>query len=250
MKKVIKYISFIMIFSLMLLLCSCTNGGITRTSGLFTYKINLDTREIMIMGLSKKGQQEETIVIPSILNGKRVMSIGCRYDMGAEYAEFESEKLKTIYFPSGFSRVMTDGSFYEKMPNVEKVFWGDIIYNGRLCYSSKTSLTYISQKNFYTDSHFKIAGNDLSHFRLSNVVYYINDGTENTYFVDYVSGAVVNVEPPTPYREGYKFKGWYKEVECINKWDFEKDEVPQIEYNSEGKEIFKEIKIYAGWELE
>ena len=58
MKKVIKYISFIMLFSLMLLLCSCTNGGITRTSGLFTYKINLDTREI-IWGCQKKDNKRK-----------------------------------------------------------------------------------------------------------------------------------------------------------------------------------------------
>lgn len=248
MKKVIKYISFIMLFSLMLLLCSCTNGGITRTSGLFTYKINLDTREIMIMGLSKKGQQEETIVIPSILNGKRVMSIGCRYVMGAEYAEFKSEKLKTIYFPSGFGDSKLNSSFYENMPNVEKVFWGDLKYNRISGGVYQLSKTYISKQCFNINEINKF--DDSSFINIANVVYYINDGTENTYFVDYVSGAVVNVEPPTPYREGYKFKGWYKEAECINKWDFEKDEVPQIEYDSEGKEIFKEIKIYAGWELE
>ena len=136
-----------MLFSLMLLLCSCTNGGITRTSGLFTYKINLDTREIMIMGLSKKGQQEETIVIPSILNGKRVMSIGCRYDMGASYAEFKSEKLKTIYFPSGFSNSDID-RFYKNMPNVKKVFWGDHKYN-RICRGPyQLSKTYVSKQNF------------------------------------------------------------------------------------------------------
>ena len=246
MKKVIKYISFIMLFSLMLLLCSGTNGGITRTRGLFTYKINLDTREIMIMGLSKKGQQEETIVIPSILNGKRVMSIGCRYDMGAEYAEFESEKLKTIYFPSGFSNSHIDG-FYDKLPNVKKIFWGDHKYNGICGGIYQLSKTYVSKQNIEKkENEFY----DLPFIYIANVVYYINDGTENTYFVDYVSGAIVNVEPPIPYKEGYKFKGWYKEVECINKWDFEKDEVPQIEYDSEGKEIFKEIKIYAGWELE
>ncbi len=248
MKKVIKYISFIMLFSLMLLLYSCTNGGITRTSGLFTYKINLDTREIMIMGLSKKGQQEETIVIPSILNGKRVMSIGCRYDMGAEYAEFKSEKLKTIYFPSGFSNSDID-DFYDKLPNVEKIFWGDVNSNKLFRGPYEKSLTYVSKQNYYLDKT-RREDNKVTFIEMANVNYYINDGTENTYFVDYVSGAIVNVEPPIPYREGYKFKGWYKEVECINKWDFEKDEVPQIEYDSEGKEIFKEVKIYAGWELE
>ena len=85
---------------------------------------------------------------------------------------------------------------------------------------------------------------------IANVTYYINDGTDNPYFVDEVSDSVVNVIPPTPYREGYKFTNWYKEKECINLWDFEKDKVPKIKYDSNGNEIYEEMKIYAGWEEE
>ena len=68
-------------------------------------------------------------------------------------------------------------------------------------------------------------------------------------FVDDCDGTIVNVVPPNPIREGYKFKGWYKEKECINKWDFEKDIIPSKEYDKEGNYIFKETAIYAGWEI-
>ena len=44
----------------------------------------------------------------------------------------------------------------------------------------------------------------------------------------------------SPKKEGYIFDGWYKEKECINKWDFEIDTV-KLEENIE------EIKLYAKW---
>ena len=87
----------------------------------------------------------------------------------------------------------------------------------------------------------------------ANVVYYSIDwytsSIENVpYFVDDCDGTLVNVIPPTPYRKGYTFTGWYKEEQCINKWDFEKDIIPAKEYDEEGNYINKETKIYAGWE--
>lgn len=45
--------------------------------------------------------------------------------------------------------------------------------------------------------------------------------------------------PPTPEREGYTFRGWYTEAECINEWNFET--APQIE-----KE--EQLRLYAGWQ--
>jgi uncharacterized repeat protein (TIGR02543 family) len=47
-------------------------------------------------------------------------------------------------------------------------------------------------------------------------------------------------KPTSPEKEGYIFDGWYKEKECINKWDFEIDTV-KLEENIE------EIKLYAKW---
>lgn len=45
-------------------------------------------------------------------------------------------------------------------------------------------------------------------------------------------------EPDPPSREGYIFDGWYKEVECINAWDFAKDVVTG------------NITLYAKWTAE
>ena len=86
-------------------------------------------------------------------------------------------------------------------------------------------------------------------FHLANVEYYMNDGTEDVYFVDHVSGTKVNVEPSIPYREGYTFRGWYKDIELTQLFDFENDIIPEIKLDEEGKEIIDVTKIYASWNL-
>lgn len=45
----------------------------------------------------------------------------------------------------------------------------------------------------------------------------------------------VITEPAEPTQAGYDFKGWYKEAECINVWDFSTDVVPG------------DITLYAKW---
>ena len=47
-----------------------------------------------------------------------------------------------------------------------------------------------------------------------------------------------------PEREGYTFKGWYKEEECASKWDFEIDIIPE----KDNEEEFIETKLYAKWD--
>ena len=55
-----------------------------------------------------------------------------------------------------------------------------------------------------------------------------------------IAGQTVNAggyakEPTAVYRNGYDFTGWYKEAECVNRWDFYEDTVEQ------------DVNIYAGW---
>jgi uncharacterized repeat protein (TIGR02543 family) len=51
-----------------------------------------------------------------------------------------------------------------------------------------------------------------------------------------------------PQRIGYEFAGWYKEKECINKWDFANDIVPAKVYNSGNEYQYQETILYAKWE--
>ncbi len=83
----------------------------------------------------------------------------------------------------------------------------------------------------------------------ANVCYYYNLEESDYYYVDYYDAdSLIEFIPPDPVNEGYSFGGWYKEKECINKWDFENDIVPSKEYDENGQYILKEIKLYAKWE--
>ncbi|MBO6263496.1 MAG: InlB B-repeat-containing protein [Clostridia bacterium] len=62
-------------------------------------------------------------------------------------------------------------------------------------------------------------------------------------------GTTIKDTPYYPLREGYGFTGWYKEPECINKWDFENNTLPTVEYDEEGNPTeYIETKLYAGWQ--
>ena len=112
---------------------------------------------------------------------------------------------------------------------------------------------YISKDNVIRNKEkydsFSLAGKiDMSYLSIANVVYYLNDDIEDSYFVDDCDNEkIVNI-PTDPIRDGYKFMGWYKEKECINKWDFENDIVPEKQYDENNEYIFIETSLYAKWE--
>jgi len=97
----------------------------------------------------------------------------------------------------------------------------------------------------------------------ANITYYFNFETDinyGVYWVDDVDyGEKIEYIPANPVREGYEFGGWYKETECINKWDFETDTLPEEQFEEievenateeaeiEKKTIYQETKLYAKW---
>ena len=81
---------------------------------------------------------------------------------------------------------------------------------------------------------------------VANVSYYLNypDGVyeyNEFHYVDfYEDGEIIKYIPPKPEKEGYKFEGWYREAECINKWNFEIDTITFTENQPV-------TKLYAKW---
>ena len=59
--------------------------------------------------------------------------------------------------------------------------------------------------------------------------------------------ATITTIPPDPTREGYTFGGWYKEPECINKWDFDTDTLPELILDENNNIVFQETALYAKW---
>ena len=75
------------------------------------------------------------------------------------------------------------------------------------------------------------------------------DGELQEFIENYEYGNKIEPTPYLPLREGYMFTGWYKEPECLKKWDFENDKLPAVEYDEEGNPTeFIETKLYAGWQ--
>ena len=261
MKRILCLI--IMLISL-LGLTSCDTYFLQVESGYFKYKTDGDTGYARIVGLTKEGQQQKTIVIPTMIDGHKVTTIGYPSDTiggGVEWkCDFESDYLENIYYPDGIY-LGDDIPFYRHLPNIKNVYWGEVKTAKLMNFGTYPSLiesvnVNVSLKcyefNELGDDKYYANGEkiDYSYITIANVVYYLNDNTENTFFVDDCDGTKVNVIPPTPIRKGYKFNGWYKEKECINKWDFENDIIPKKEYDDEGNYIFKETSIYASWEEE
>ncbi len=87
---------------------------------------------------------------------------------------------------------------------------------------------------------------------VGNVTYLYNyEGAPNGgyYWVDDYSLSTIEFIPPEPQRDGYKFDGWYKEMECLNKWDFSVDVTGKkivLEHN-ENHDVYEGIYLYAKW---
>ena len=92
---------------------------------------------------------------------------------------------------------------------------------------------------------------DGSYFQTANTSYMFNyegEPNEGYFFInEFERGGLIEDTPYEPQRAGYKFAGWYKEAACINAWDFERDRLPQAEYDADGNLKFIETKLYAKW---
>ena len=51
----------------------------------------------------------------------------------------------------------------------------------------------------------------------------------------------------TEVNDGYTFDGWYKEKECINKWNFTVDALPEKILDENKEVLYQETILYAKW---
>ncbi len=204
--------------------------------------------EIHIKDLSEEGKKKRNIIIPNELNGRKVVKLGYVAGFFAPNAGgVESENLEKVYIMSDY--LSMNNGVMSNCINLQKIVLlnCDSIYHlgsgtNAICY-----ITYLRYKENYIDLDIKIESGELPNYYAANVSYYYNyEGSENDgyYWIDDIeNGEKIEVIPDEPKREGYKFGGWYKEQECINKWDFEKDTIIKAEYH----EKFIENKLYAKW---
>ena len=216
--------------------------------GYFMVKFYDDRETAYITGLTEEGQQQRFLVIPEEIDGVKVYTIGERplLQMWSSigYADICSDKLEKIYIP--FSTEIISGSFRNSSNLMKVVSIRDDYYINGFEYSIKRC---------YSREVYIERGYTRDCYVMSNVSYFYNYETEENngyYWIDdWDYGSKIEFIPPEPEREGYTFGGWYKEPECINKWDFETDVLPEerTEINEDGEEevVYQETKLYAKW---
>ena len=249
MKYIKKICLLIAIITFVLILASCSNSP-RRTiyeSGYFQYKIlDIDcdgVKEILIMGLTEEGKQQETLVIPTIINGYEVTTLGHNNGFQGEQGRIYSDVLRKIYITNHIKNI-GNKHFLTMNDGVKRTFF---IANADGTLSWHFILD--SFNNIYLPKKIKdINFPSQKEMNYANVIYDLNYGENNIFLVDDCDGTTVNILPPNPIRQGYEFIGWYKEPECINIWDFENDIVPVKEYDQNGEYILKETILYAKWE--
>ena len=198
-----------------------------------------------ILKLSEEGESKKVVVVPEYLDGYKVYGL---YDLLSTIhnGRIYSDNLEKLYINFEFKIE------FRSLVTVDKLF----TLNPSYIFTNQ-----IGTSEFRTFVPISININSLDlyehgYLNAANVTYYSNYGDNDIYWIDdYENEELITYIPEEPKREGYTFDGWYKEVECINKWDFESDKVPgktyyedrHTKYYAMDNYEYIETKLYAKW---
>ena len=205
--------------------------------------------ECLIFDLSEEGKQKEVLIFPTEVAGRKVT--GTYYEPSGWYHNghcISALNLKRLYFTEYTDLI----SLSIIVSGYQKFF---------IMYEFDDDLSdYIKDWTFYLKK--TLPYKQINGAWPANVSYYYN--YENAPFDGYYwlddygdyEAEIIKYPPQNPVREGYEFAGWYKEPECVNKWNFETDLVPKKKYdpNSMGNTstskknyVYVETPLYAKW---
>ena len=231
-------------------------------SGYFKYHIydedGSDQTYVYLVGLTELGKQQKELIIPEYIDGLKVDGLGYVRPEGGKVPFFGgmqagdeevpfvgSDNLEKIYFDNSYFLFYHDRIKVNKIEKIKFVTW-----EYEFTQLNLNIKEYIYGYNLYK----RRIGTGLSidYGIIANVSYmynYENCPNDGYYWVDSYDNEIISFIPPNPEREGYMFDGWYKEKECINKWDFNTDKTGEeliIEENSQYNE-YPGIYLYAKW---
>ena len=230
------------------ILCGCHDPYASTPCGDFVYFTRgSEGKEVAYLnGLSEQGKQKEVVIVPETVDGYDVVALSYAFGI-ASLGELESKNLEALYIPE-YVYISGFGTFND-CPNLKKVVFINV--NGcRTPGYSPSRLdgfinvyycsAYDGYDGYYVDRHIG---------KYANVSYMYNyEGAENEgyYWVDnFDYGGTIGYIPENPEREGYTFGGWYKEPECINKWNFDKDALPERKLDEESREVYQETRLLS-----
>ena len=218
----------------------------------FTYYIFVskkNDRRIEITGLTEAGNQKEVLVVPETIDGIPVTAIrkSMIFTMPGYSAEgyWHSQKLKKLYF---YTNKNLPKVTLRDCKALESIYVLKINEISNLFGSG--GLTSAVEKIFIPSKAYFDLGRRLRKIFPANTTYYLNylnADNDGVFWIDNIeAGEKIEYQPPKePTREGYEFGGWYKEPECLNKWNFSIDTMPETPQGAENG--FYELKLYAKW---
>ena len=204
---------------------------------IYDYRSYMNEDWIYLKALTKEGKEKEYLVVPNKYNGYPVRLEG--YGILQDQLDIRSDKLIKIYISNEIKNL---ANFY-KGDDVKII----CISNNILSFTDNNK-NYVSLK-FYEELNEKgkIKSNKIYPANLSYQYNYEDAPNDGYYWLDDYDNENIVFIPQDPVRIGYIFGGWYKEEECINKWDFGDDIIPAKEYDDKNKYIINETILYAKW---
>ena len=200
-----------------------------------------------LKNLSEEGKKKKYIVVPDELDGRKVYMLGYKNAIfSSGRSNWESSNLEKIYINN--ENIFFKNTLFENCISLKKII---LVKNDaarskyiRLLHATTYFTSHIYYNSLGGDANLPM---DLIDGSVANVSYYYNyeESPNNGYYWidDVEDGELIEFIPEEPTREGYKFEGWYKEAECINEWEFEKDRV----IKADNKEPYYENKLFAKW---
>ena len=235
---------FIILFVLVLLgSCDLSNDeyGIKKTDELEYIKNVKDDNSVTIGAIFA---EKTAVFVPSKISGMDVTDLGFSWGMTLHTIshQFKGER---VYFPNSIQSFCGN---YIEIIDIDVFYCGKLTNLGYLDHSTDDNNIYVPYDLY---EEYRALYNSVSNpeaLKPANVTYYLNYPDSiyeynEYYYVDYYElGEKIKYIPPIPEKDGYIFDGWYKEKECINKWDFDVD---TIVYNDENPVV----NLYVKWVL-
>ena len=214
-----------------------------------------------VVGLTEKGKKKDTaLVVPAYFRGKLVeltsYSEKTHGWVFSSYRRYTCSQIlaNTIFYPYTVTDYVSTQIFDDGIEG--KIFFANCSdYRDAIFQAYSSHAQYFVTSKAYEkimEDKEEIESKELEGINLADTAFLFNyeSAPNDGYFFinDFERGGKIENTPYEPMREGYAFAGWYKEADCINAWDFERDTLPLPEYDEDGDLIFVETRLYAKWD--